>query len=137
MSRANSLKGRSATTLREETQADEPPALTRAQIRELGRRIRDLDDRTRYFLASVLTAKHALYYNVSEDTFGMGDPSFATLFKRRSAAQAIQRLLSKGVQLAACRVNRRGRLVLRSVPQLRPVWGRKDDGNLRPHRRRN
>lgn len=86
--------------------------------------MRDSDDRTRYLLASVLTARHALYYNVTEDMFGMGDPTFATLFKRRSAAQAIQKLLRSHVQLAACRVTRRGRLVLSSVPKLRPVWGR-------------
>jgi hypothetical protein len=34
---------------------------------------------------------------VSEDTFGMGEPVFAT-FKRREAAQAIQNLLKSRVR---------------------------------------
>jgi hypothetical protein len=106
-----------------EEPAQEPPALTKAQIRELDRRIRDSEDRTRYILASVLTERHALYYNVAEDTFGWKDPGFATLFKRREAAQAIQKLLKGQVQVAACRVTRRGRLVLSSVPPLRPIRG--------------
>lgn len=74
-----------AAALPEEVQAHEPPPLTKAQIRELERRVRDSEDGTRYLLASVLTERHALYYNVSEDTFGMGEPTFATLFKRREA----------------------------------------------------
>lgn len=114
-----------AAALPEEVQAHEPPPLTKGQIRELERRVRDFEDRTRYFLASVLTERHALYYNVSEDTFGMGEPTVATLFKRREAAQAIQNLLKSRVQVAACRVTRRGRLVLSSVPTLRPLWPRK------------
>ena len=35
-------------------------------------------------------------YNVSNDTFGMNDPSLGTLFNRRVAAIAIQRLLHLG-----------------------------------------
>jgi hypothetical protein len=62
-----------------------------------------------------------LYYNVSNDTFGMNDPSLGTLFKRRVAANAIQRLLRTGVQVIQCRANRRDRVVKRSVPRLRPI----------------
>ena len=114
---------RAATLI--EAPADEPPALTRAQILELDRRIRDSENRTRYILASVLTERHTLYYNVAEDTFGWKDPGFATLFKRREAAQAIQKLLKGQVQVAGCRVTRRGRLVLSPVPQLRPIRGQR------------
>lgn len=103
----------------------EPPPLTRAQIRELDRRVRDLADRTRYLLVSVLTRKHALYYNVSEDTFGMDAPAHGTLFKRRAAAVAIQRLLRSEVSIIACRVSRPGRLIQNSVPRLQPNWRRK------------
>ena len=100
----------------------EPPPLSRAQVRELARRVRDLDDRTRYLLASALTAKHTLYYDVSEDTYVMDNPAHGTQFKRRAAAMAIQGLLSSRVRIVECRVSRSGRLILSSVPRLRPTW---------------
>lgn len=58
--------------------------LSKPQVRELRRRVRDLEDRTRYLLVSVFTPRMALYYNVSNDTFGMNNPSLGTLFKQRS-----------------------------------------------------
>jgi hypothetical protein len=94
---------------------DDPP-LTPAQIRELDRRVKDLDDRTRYLLVSAFTPTFVLYYNVSEDMYSMNDPAYATLFKRRAAALAVKRLLGGGVQIVPCRVDRRGRLVLNSLP---------------------
>ena len=93
---------------------DEPP-LTRAQMQELDRRVKDLHDRTRYLLVSAFSPRFALYYNVSEDTYGMNERAHATLFKRRAAALAIRRLLGGGVEIARCRVDRRGRLVLNSL----------------------
>jgi hypothetical protein len=93
--------------------------LTKAEIRELDRRLADARDRTRYLLASVFGPRFALYYNVSADMYGMKDPRYATLFKRRAAALAIKRLLGSGIQVLRCRVDRRDRLVLRSVPKPR------------------
>ena len=84
-------------------------------MRELDRRVKDLDDRTRYLLVSTFSPRFALYYNVAEDTYAMNEPVYATLFKRRAAALAIKRLLGGGVEIAPCRVDRRGRLVLKSV----------------------
>ncbi|MEX0691426.1 MAG: hypothetical protein WD043_06255 [Gemmatimonadales bacterium] len=95
------------------------PPLTPAQLQELERRIRDSEDRTRYLLVSVMTPRFALYYNVSDDCYGHNDPRYATLFKRRAAAEAVRALLGEGVQLVRCRVNSRGALVLRSIPKLR------------------
>lgn len=66
-------------------------------------------------LKSALTSGIVLYYNLSEDTYGWNDPSSATLFKRRDSASAIQALLGEGVRVARCRVDRRGRLVKRSL----------------------
>lgn len=94
----------------------EDSPLTAAQSRELERRVRDAEDRTRYLLVSVLGRKFALYYNVTDDTFIWKDPRSATLFKRRAAAAAVKKLLSDRVEVVACRVDSRGRLVLRSVP---------------------
>lgn len=104
--------------LRDEGGSDDDPPLTRSQISELERRIRDSDDRTRYFLASVMTPRFVLYYNVSEDNYGMNDPDHATLFKRRTAAAAIQGLIGDGIKIARCRVNKRGTLVRSSLPSL-------------------
>jgi hypothetical protein len=105
----------------------DPPDLTRSQTRELDRRLADLRDRTRYLLVSRFGPRFALYYNVSEDTYGMNEPAHATLFKRRQAAAAVKRLLGRGIDLIRCRVDRRGKLVLRSVssPKRRPGKRRK------------
>ena len=100
------------------------PPLTRVQVRELERRLRDSKDRRRYLLATALSAKHPLFYNVSEDTFAMDDPTRGTLFKRRPAVEAIRALLSGGVRILQCRVSSRGRLILRSVPRVRAEWQR-------------
>lgn len=99
-----------------EVSPHDPPHLTQAQTRELDRRLADLDDRTRYLLVSRLGPLFDLYYNVSEDTYGMNEPAHATLFKRRQAAAAIKRLVGRGFDLIRCRVDRRGKLVLRAVP---------------------
>jgi hypothetical protein len=117
---ATRAAGRARANLRDDL-ANEDAPLTPAQIREIDRRLRDLHDRTRYLLVSAFGPRFALYYNVSEDTYGMNEPAHATLFKRRSAALSIKRLLGPGVEIARCRVDRRGRLVRNSVP----VGGRK------------
>ncbi len=98
---------------------DDDPPLTRAQMRELDRRVKDTEDRTRYLLVNVFTRKFALYYDVSDDMYAVNSPENATLFKRRRAALAIRRLLGDRVEITRCRVDRRGRLVIGSVPRLR------------------
>lgn len=103
---------------------DEGPPLTRSQIRELQRRVRDLEDRTRYLLASVFTRRFVLYYDVSQDTYVTNDPALGTLFKRRAAAEAVRQLLSPNVRVLRCRVDRRNRLVKSSVPSVSPTFRR-------------
>ena len=73
------------TAVETSTRSD-PEPLSRSQLRELKRRLRDLQNPTRFLLASVSTERFVLYYNISNDTFGMNDPSLGTLFKRRAAA---------------------------------------------------
>lgn len=131
--RARSEK-RSRSSNRQLSWTDDGPPLTRSQIRQLQRQIRDLDDRARYLLASVFTKRLVLYYDVSQDTYAMNDPALGTLFKRRTAAEAIRRLLSRNVQILRCRVNRRNRLVKTSLSSFslavrrrhRRVLGRQD-----------
>lgn len=67
--------------------------LTPAQLRDLKRRIKDMDDPIRYSIASEYGRKFILYYNVSDDMFAQNDPSGGTLFKRRAAAESIKKLL--------------------------------------------
>ena len=102
---------------------DEPDdwPLTAAQIREIDRSVADLDDPVRYLLVSRMGPRFFLYYNVSDDVYAMNDPSGATLFKRRKAAQSVKRTLrpnGRGIQLVKCRTRRRNGarvLVLSSV----------------------
>lgn len=102
--------------------------LTKRQIRELERRVRDSEDRTRYLLASVVTPRFILYYNVSEDHYAMNEPYDATLFKRRPAAEAIRSLIGGRDEIVKCRVDKRGRLVLRSLPDPFPKRRRRPGG---------
>ena len=100
-----------------EDEIDDFPPLTRAELRELDRRVRDLEDRTRYCIVSLLAPRFALYYNLSDDSWGMNEPPYATLFKRRASALAIRGMLGPGVEVVRCRVDRNRRLVKRSLPE--------------------
>lgn len=80
--------------------------LTTAQVRELPRRMADLDDATRYMLVSQMGPRFALYYTVSEDAYVMNDPRGATLFKRRNAALAVKTLLGGSLRVIRCRSKR-------------------------------
>lgn len=82
--------------------------LTPAQIRELRRRMADLDDVTRYLLVSRLGPRFALYYNVSDDVYVMNEPRHATLFKRRKAALAVKALLGGSIRIVRCKSKRVG-----------------------------
>lgn len=95
---------------------------------ELDRRVKDLDDRTRYLLVSVFGPRFVLYDNVSEDTYAMNEPGRATVFKRRAAAAAIKTLLGRRVQIVRYRVDRQGHLVLNSLPVRRPRRAREVTG---------
>jgi hypothetical protein len=80
--------------------------LTPAQIRELRRRMADLDDITRYLLVSQMGPRFALYYNVSDDVYAMNDPRGATLFKRLKAALAVKALLGGSIRILRCKSRR-------------------------------
>jgi hypothetical protein len=102
--------------------------LTPAQVRELRRRVADLDDATRYILVSQMGPRFALYYNVSEDVYAMNDPNGATLF-RRNAAVAIKKLLGGSIRVVEC-ASRRDKGV--RVPVLKTTRARR---RARVHRR--
>jgi len=91
-------------TYRESDPVDDE--LTPAQIRQLRRRMADLDDGTRYLLVSQMGPRFALYYNVSDDVYVMNDPRAATLFKRRKAALAVKALLGGSIRILRCKSKR-------------------------------
>jgi hypothetical protein len=74
-------------------------SLSPAQIRELGRRVRDRRDSIRYMLVSEFSRRFILYYNVSDDVYVMNDPTGGTLFKRLKTAKDVKRLLSEGTSI--------------------------------------
>ena len=99
---------------------DEDWELSKAQIREIERRVRDLDDPKRFVLASELLPSFVLYYDVSNNVYVMNDLSAATVFKKRKAAVAIKALLGKGVRIVECLKLKSGKL-----KRVTPVRGRK------------
>jgi len=103
-------------SVRSEASSDDPLPLTKPQIRELQRRLRDADDRTRYLVVSSLARGCTLYYDVSSDNYVMDEPARATLFGRREGAVAIQSTLGAGVTVVRCRVDARDALVPSSLP---------------------
>ena len=89
------------------TISDDDAPLSKAQIRELRREVAYLKDPIRYLIVSEMGPKFALYYNVTEDLYGMNDLAYATLFKRRAAALAVRRLLGRGTRVIKCTTKRR------------------------------
>jgi len=82
--------------------------LTREQLREIERRLRDLDDPTRYFLVSDFGAGFKLYYEISDGVYVMNELSKATLFKTREAALAVKATLGPGIKLVRCTTTIKG-----------------------------
>jgi hypothetical protein len=89
--------------------------LTAAERRELERAVKDLEDRTRYVLASSLGERIVLYYNIADDTYSWDEPKGATLFKRKPFALKIRAMLGSGVKVLECRVDKRGQLLKKSI----------------------
>jgi hypothetical protein len=66
----------------------------------------------RYLIEGGFGPKFRLYYNVTDDVYAMNNPVGGTLFKRRKAAVAVQKLLSGGKRIVRCTTRRRkGQLV--------------------------
>ncbi len=93
--------------------------LTSAQKRDLTRRVKDSDDRTRYLIVGVMLSRFVLFYDVSDDVYTLNEPLAATLFKRKRTAQAVLKLLGAGCQVIPCRVDRHGKLVRSSLAAIR------------------
>jgi hypothetical protein len=77
---------------------DEDWELSKAQIRELKRRVRDIDDPRRFVLASELLPSFVLYYDVSNNVYVMNDLSAATVFKKGRPRWRSRPCLAKGCE---------------------------------------
>jgi len=74
-----------------------------------------LDDRSRHLIVSSFGPRFVLYYDAKEDVFTWNDPTGGTLFKRRSMAAAVARLLGARIEVVECKVDKKGLLVKKSV----------------------
>jgi len=109
-----------------ESDADDDFSLTKAQLRELDRRIADVKDPVRYLIEGGFGPKFRLYYNVTDDVYVMSDPAHGTLFKRRKAAVAVQKLLGGGKRVVRCTTRRRkGQLIPVLPSRKRTTRGRR------------
>ena len=79
------------------------------------REARAMDDPTRYLVVSSYGPRFDLYYDVRTDTYAWKHPASGTLFKRRSMATAVARLLGADCKVAPCKVDKKGVLVKRSI----------------------
>ena len=96
----------------DEGDTDDDFYLTKAQLRELKRRIADAKDPVRYLIEGGFGPRFRLYYNVTDDDYAMNNPAGGTLFKRRKAAIAVQKLLSGPKRTIRCTTRRRkGQLI--------------------------
>lgn len=98
---------------------EDVPDLTPAQTNELLRRVADSNDPRRYLIISRMLpgARFVLYYNVSDDVYAWNEPDAGTLFKRRKAAELIQRTLGRGNEILEVKVVR-GKVI--GAPRRRP-----------------
>ena len=95
-----------------ESESDDDFALTKTQLRELKRRIADAEDPVRYLIEGGFGPRFRLYYNVTDDVYAMNNPAGGTLFKRRKAAIAVQKLLSGAKRIVRCTTRcRKGELI--------------------------
>jgi hypothetical protein len=118
-----------------ETDTDIEP-LTKAQVREIERRIRDLDDPIRYLLVSDLGPRFKLYYEISDGVYVMNEPTQATLFKTRAAAVAVKTTLGPGIKIVRCRTRMRGGKRVPVLPQrAQPSKGRRSAARSRRAKR--
>ena len=87
---------KTAARMAKETEDDDFPPLTKAQIAELKRRVAEMDDPTRYLVVSAFSNRFALYYDVESNCYTHNRPEGATAFKSLDVAKAVLKALSEG-----------------------------------------
>lgn len=85
---------RAIEVVREEERADASfPPLSRKELAELRRRVKETDDPTRYAIASSCTKQHVLFYDVQHNHYILNQIEPTCLFRQREHALAIATLL--------------------------------------------
>lgn len=101
----------------------DPAPLSRTDRAELDRRLRELEDPTRYVVVSPFSWRFNLFYQVPEGTFVMNEITGETLFKNRADALAVAKVLDgrrsrraqRTLQVIAVRKTAKGVRILEDV----------------------
>ena len=118
--------------VKKQNDPDDDFLITKAQLRELDRRIADADDPVRYLIEGGFGPRFRLYYNVTDDVYAMNNPAGATLFKRRRTAVAVQKLLTGGKRIIRCTTRRRKGELIPVLPSLKKSPTKKASVAMRP-----
>jgi len=121
MAQTESRKGRTrgikARTSETSSNREEP--LSREWLKEIRRRVKDSEDPIRYVIASEMSRRFVLYYNVSSDSFAYNNPEGGTLFKRREIAERVKNRLGKHYSLVKFTT---ANGCLKRLSPVRPRW---------------
>lgn len=105
--------------------------MTKAEAAELKRRFADSVNPTRYVIASPIIKPHAFFYSPSHGAYLMDEITESVMFKRKSEALAVARLVEGGrrskkvpkdIQVIAVRKTKHG---VRILDELRDPWNRR------------
>jgi hypothetical protein len=109
--------------------ADEFPPLSKRQLAELARRVKDTLDPVRYVIVSPFAPNFSMCYCPSDGMFVMNEIPDLALFKRKTealcVAQVLERRLSKpggGLQIIQVKKTKRGVRILGHVRSDGRTW---------------
>ncbi len=102
-------------------------ALTPRWRKEITRRVLEMTDPTRHVIASCLTRRGVMVYDLENNCYGWGHVSNTSLVKDRGVAQAVARHLSAGQKRTDVQVLRvrSGAKTVRALEKARPAFGRR------------
>lgn len=102
------LAGRGGRTSRPDRSDTDDEPISPKLARELACQIKEIRDPTRYVIVSAFTRRFLLYYDVRADSYPMNNLEDATLFKRRSIAEAVMSVLGNHHAIMTVRLGRNG-----------------------------
>jgi hypothetical protein len=102
------LAGRGGRTSRPDRSDTDDEPISPKLARELARQIKEIHDPTRYVIVSAFSRRFLLYYDVCADSYPMNNLESATLFKRRSVAEAVMSVLGNHHAIMTVRLRKKG-----------------------------
>ncbi len=99
------------------TEPDDDPPLTKRQLQNLKKRIADLNDPTRYVIASPILRNWCFFYQPADAVYLVNRIEPNCLFKRKAVAQAVAKVLNgskrkKDAQVITIRKTKKGFRIL-------------------------